>query len=132
MKAAVFDSSGKREAQDLEMELTDDLEHHIALFMDMNTLMLGLNRTLPPVPADVPDGLPSGKQPQAIEHLGTYISKCGGDAGGFDVIGFSGRNSSLKGHRPDRWAVQEKPDGAIYKTNPGATRRRKLEESRKQ
>jgi hypothetical protein len=94
MKAAVFDSSDKRrEAQDLEKELADDLEHHILLCTDVDTLMGFLSRTLPPVPAIVPIGLPSGKQSQAIEHLKTYISNCGGDAGnhGFDGICFSGR-----------------------------------------
>jgi len=81
---------------------------------------LGL-RTLPPVPANVPADLPSGTQDQAIKHLRKYISQCGGDAGnhGFDAICFSGRNSSLKDRHPDRWAVQEKPDGAIYKKQSG-------------
>jgi len=128
MEAALFDSSGKRrEAHDLEQELTDDLEHHIFLCMDVDALMVSLSRTLPPVPADVPTGLPSGKQSQAIEHLKTYISNCGGDAGnhGFDAVCFSGSNSSLNGHHPDRWAIREKPDGAIYKTESGCDAEKK-------
>ena len=93
MEAAVFNSSGKRrQVHDLEKELTDDLEHHIAICEDIDTLIFSLIRTSSPVPsdvpADVPAGLPSGSQPQAIEHLKTYISECGGDAGnhGFDAI----------------------------------------------
>jgi hypothetical protein len=131
--ALVFDSSGDRRlADDLERELTADLENHISFCEEVDALMVGLGlRTLPPVPANVPADLPSGTQPQAIEHLRTYISQCGGDAGnhGFDAICFSGPNSSLKGRYADRWAVQEKPDGAIYKKQSGCDAEKKTVEA---
>ena len=127
----VFDSSGdRRHADDLEKELTDDLENHIGLYRDADTLMVGLGlglRPLPPAPANVPVDLPSGTQHQAIEHLRTYISKCGGDTSnhGFDAICFSGPNSSVKGHYADAWAVREKPDGAICKIQSGCDAEKK-------
>jgi len=114
--------------RELERELTDDLDGHITFYEDADVLMAFLGHTLPPVPENVPADLPSGGQPQAFERLRTYISQCGGDAGnhGFDVICFSGPNSSLKGRYADRWAVREKPDGAIYKKQSGCDAKKKI------
>ena len=37
----------------------------------------------------------------------------------FDAVCFNGPNPSLKGRYADSWAVQEKPDGAIYQKQAG-------------
>ena len=82
--ALVFDSSGnRRQVDDLGRELTVDLDHHINLCNDLDSLMAGLQLHLPPALTQVPLQLPSGTQQQAIESLSIYLSQCGGDAGNY-------------------------------------------------